>query len=326
MKFRTEVIIPESAFKIDHRQKIAMIGSCFTSNIGERLEDDKFDVSINPYGILFNPMSVAKAVEACVNQCFISEEYLIDTGEQWVSLDHHSQFNSADKKEVMDEINNSILKAKNYYNNADVLIVTLGTAWVYRYNKTEEYVANCHKIANKEFTKELLKVSEIVETYESVLLNLRASNRKLKVIFTVSPVRHWKDGVVENNQSKAVLQLAIKELVSQFDYVSYFPSYEIVMDELRDYRFYKEDMLHPNDVAVDYIYQKFKATYYSSETLLLNQKIKKIKLAVNHRPFNFKAESHLLFIGKTKALIQQVSNENAYLNFTKELISLEEFK
>ncbi len=326
MKFRTEVTIPESKFKVTHQHKIALIGSCFTNNIGSRLEKDKFDISINPYGILFNPISVADAIDSCVTQKFLDQNSLINTGEQWASLFHHSQFNRIDKQETLKGINNSILEAKDYYNNADLLIITFGTAWIYKYNKTGNYVANCHKIPSKEFSKELLSIKYIVETYRTLFEKLKKSNPNLNVVFTVSPVRHWKDGVVENNQSKSVLQLAVKELESEFDCVSYFPSYEIVLDELRDYRFYKEDMLHPNDVAVDYIYEKFIATYYSSETVLLNKKINKIRLASSHRPFNFNANSHQQFIKKTKAFIEQVNAAYPFLDLTKELEKLENSK
>ena len=323
MKFRTEVSIPKSMFEVTHQHRIAMIGSCFTNNIGTCLNNDKFDVSINPFGILFNPISVANAIEHCANQIFIKKDSLINTSEQWVSLLHHSQFNRAAQEETLKVINHSILEAKDYYNNADLLIITFGTAWIYKYNKTGDYVANCHKIPNKEFTKELLSVTKIVEVYKKLFKSLIKSNPKLNIIFTISPVRHWKDGVVENNQSKATLQLAVKELVEEFDFVNYFPAYEIVLDELRDYRFYKDDMLHPNEVAVAYIYEKFRATYYSEKTILLNKKISKIRLAASHRPFNFEADSHQSFIAKTKLLITQVGLENPYLDFSEELKQLE---
>ncbi len=322
MNFRTEIFIPKADFKVNHRQKIAMIGSCFTNNIGDRLLKDKFNVLLNPYGILFNPISVAKAVESCVDQSLLTEDSLIYNGEKWLSLAHHSQFNQLKKQEVLEGVNASILKAKPYYNNADILIITLGTAWVYRYNNTGEYVANCHKLPSKKFTKELLGINTIVGTYRSLLKKLKEANRNMKIVFTISPIRHWKDGCVENNQSKAVLQLSVKELVEEFDYASYFPSYEIVMDELRDYRFYAKDMLHPSNVAVDYIYEKFIQTYYNDETLNLLKKINKIRSAVEHKPFNFEAESHQKFIKKTKVFMEQVDKEYPYLDFKNEFEKL----
>lgn len=313
MKFQTKVEVPSINYKINHRHKIAMIGSCFTENIGDKLKQDKFDISINPYGILFNPISVAKSIKSCINQVKITEDDILQEGEQWLSLNHHSEFNSLTAQETLIKINQSIEDSKEYYNEGDCLIITLGTAWVYEFNKTKEIVANCHKIPNTNFAKRLLNIDEIVEEYSKLFINLTEKNPFLKIIFTVSPVRHWKDGVVENNRSKSVLHLSIMELVNKFEVVSYFPSYEIVLDELRDYRFYKEDMLHPNKQAVDYIYERFSDTFYTKETMSLNKKIRKLKLALAHRPFNPNSEGHQLFLKQTEEKIKRLEEEFSYL-------------
>lgn len=314
MKLQTKVEISLNKNKINHQHKIAMIGSCFTQNIGEKLQQDQFDVSINPYGILFNPVSVAKAIKACLNQLSLKEEDLIKVGEQWASLNHHSQFNTLVAKDTLQRINQSIQDAKSYYAESNLLIITFGTAWVYELNETKEIVANCHKIPNKNFTKRLLTIEEIVDVYSTLFLELISENPNLNIMFTVSPVRHWKDGVVENNRSKSVLHLAIMELVNKFEIVSYFPSYEIVLDELRDYRFYKEDMLHPNQQAVDYIYERFSDTFYTKETVVLNKRIRKLKLALAHKPFNINSEAHQLFIKQTKEKVLVLEREHPYLN------------
>jgi len=316
MQFRSKVTIPLSNVnKINHCHKIAMIGSCFAQNIGERLEQDKFDVSINPCGILFNPISVAKAIKSCFYQTLIIKNQIRKEGEQWLSLDHHSRFNSISSEETLSKINQSILDSKDYYINGDYLIITLGTAWVYEFKETKEIVANCHKIPNTRFLKILLSIDEIVTIYSTLFIELLKKNSSLKIIFTISPVRHWKDGVVENNRSKSVLHLAIMELVSLFKSVSYFPSYEIVIDELRDYRFYKEDMLHPSDQAVDYIYERFSELYYTKETVDLNLKIRKISLALAHRPFNLNSKSHQLFLINTQEKMKQFKIDYPYLEF-----------
>lgn len=313
MLFQTRVDIPLSELKINHCHKIAMIGSCFTQNIGEKLKGDKFDVSINPFGILFNPISVAKAIKSCFDQIYVKEDSLLKEGEQWLSLNHHSEYNSLKAIDTLKKINNSIKDSEEYYVNGDYLIITLGTAWVYEYNESKEIVANCHKIPNKKFTKRLLSIDEIVDTYSKLFLEVQEINPSQKIIFTVSPVKHLKDGVVENNRSKSVLHLAIMELINKFKHVSYFPSYEIVLDELRDYRFYKEDMLHPNQQAVNYIYERFSNTFYTEETLGLNKRIRKLTLALAHRPFNSNSESHRLFLQQTKEKISQIEKDYPYI-------------
>lgn len=295
MNFRSKVKIEESKNKINHLQKISFIGSCFSHNIGDKLTADEFDVSLNPFGILFNPISIAKAIESCVLQTKILASDLINVGEQWLSLDHHSEFNELSENECLKGINNSIEASINYYNDADYLIITFGSAWVYTYNKTGEIVANCHKIPSDEFTKRLLNVTEIVNSFKHTISLLKEYNPSLQILFTISPVRHWKDGIVENNRSKAILHLAIMEILVNHSQTAYFPSYEIVMDELRDYRFYKSDLLHPNDLAVDYIYEQFSNTFYTSDTKALIERIRRLKSSLSHRPFNPNSESHFQF-------------------------------
>ncbi len=315
MNFRTRVAIEESDDKINHHQKISLIGSCFTHNMGNKLKADKFDVSMNPFGILFNPISIASAIKSCVLQDRFENSQISNIADQWLSLKHHSQFNGLSANDCLSKINKAIEASSEYYMNADFLIITFGTAWVYTYNETGEIVANCHKIPNNQFTKRLLSIEEIVEEYKELIKLLKEYNPRLKIIFTISPVRHWKDGVVENNRSKAVLHLAISELIKEIKEVNYFPSYEVVMDELRDYRFYKDDLLHPNQMAVDYIYERFSEVFYAKETTALIDKIKKIKLALSHRPFNPDSESHQKFIEKTNKKVADLIKENPFLNF-----------
>ncbi|MCT4580573.1 MAG: GSCFA domain-containing protein [Flavobacteriales bacterium] len=315
MKFSTKVEIKEHSKRINHRQKIAMIGSCFTNNIGNKLLEDQFDVSINPFGILFNPISVANAIKGCIDQKEFTAKDLLQQGEQWLSLQHHSAFNALTKEEILTNINDTIKANKDYYAKGSFLFITFGSAWIYTHLASQTVVANCHKIPQKQFTKSLLTVEELVKCYSSLLYEIREYNPNLNIVFTISPVRHWKDGVIENNQSKAVLHLAIMELVNNFDFVSYFPSYEIVLDELRDYRFYKADLLHPNQQAVDYIYERFSEVYYHTETQQLNRSIRKVKAALSHRPFNIDSKEHQHFLEKTKQKIEALKQAHPYLSF-----------
>jgi len=319
MRFRTEIKIAGlESIEITHRHKIAMVGSCFTNNIGNKLKEDKFDLNINPFGILFNPISAAKAIDDCIYQNFVTEDDLIQHNEQWVSLHHHSSLGAPSKQEALSKINNNIKASEEYYTKGDFLILTFGTAWVYKLKETNDYVANCHKMPATLFEKKLLSIDEIVETYTFKLKEWRIKNPRLKILLTISPVRHWKDGATENNQSKAVLQLAIMQLVNKLDSVFYFPSYEIVLDELRDYRFYTSDMLHPNELAVNYIYEKFEETLFSPSTKTLNMEIRKIKRAVKHKPFNFNSESHQKFIRNTKNKIAVLEKKYPFLSFEDE--------
>ncbi len=313
MKFSTKVEVKEHSERIDHRQKIAMIGSCFTNNIGNKLLGDQFDVSINPFGILFNPISVANAIKGCIDQKEFTAQDLLQQGEQWLSLQHHSVFNALTKEETLTKINAAIKASKHYYAEGNFLFITFGSAWIYTHLTSQTVVANCHKIPQKQFTKSLLTVEDIVKCYSNLLQEIRAYNPSLNIVFTISPVRHWKDGVVENNQSKSVLHLAIMELVNNYDFASYFPSYEIVLDELRDYRFYKEDLLHPNQQAVDYIYERFEEVFYTEGTQELNKTIRKLKAALAHRPFNEKSTDYQKFVKQTHEKIKALKEQHPYL-------------
>ncbi len=315
MLFRTEVKIPVSDFKISHKDKIALIGSCFSQNIGQKISEEAFSINLNPFGILFNPISIAQSLEAILKNKIFIEEDLYNIDDRWVSLAHHSEFDGLTKETCLSAINKSIRSANEFYKDANTLIITLGTAWVYTHNISREIVANCHKIPNSQFTKRLLTVDEVVNCFKTTLDLYFQSNKQLKVIFTISPVRHWKDGVVENNRSKAVLQLAVQELTEVFNNVSYFPSYEIVMDELRDYRFYESDLLHPNQQAVNYIYDKFRTTFFNLETVSITKEVVKLKKALAHKAFNPNSEAHKKFLQKTKANVKAVKAKYPYLNF-----------
>jgi hypothetical protein len=320
--FRTEIKIKPSINKVDYSDNLLFMGSCFSENIGEVFSSLKFNTKINPFGILFNPLSIAEAFRLAINREKVKGQELIQSNDLWCSLKHHSQFSTTNKEEVLNDVNNSISLLRESLDTSDWLFITLGSAWVYDYNHSGEVVANCHKIANSEFTKRMLPVSEVVNNFSTVLKKLKVVNPKMKVVFTVSPVRHWKDGVVENQRSKSVLHLAISELEEQFENVSYFPAYELIMDDLRDYRFYEKDMLHLNEQAVDYIWNKIEVTYLEPESVSLMHSIRKLLLATNHRPFNVASLAHQQFVKKQLKFLLKLEKETS-LSFIKEKQQLE---
>lgn len=294
MNFRTEIKIKPQQNSIDYKSKVLLIGSCFTNNIGLKLDYFRFNTFINPFGILFHPKAIEKLITYSLTNTVITEKDLVFHNEQWHYLDIHSDFSHSDKLIVLDFINSALKETKAYLEKATHIVITLGTSWVYRYNKTNKLVANCHKIPQKEFQKELLSVNEIENSLDKINSIIKNRNPKIEIIFTVSPVRHLKDGFIENQQSKAHLLSVIHQVLDKQTH--YFPAYEIMMDDLRDYRFYKKDMLHPNEVAIDYIWDKFVATWInSSEKETMNQ-VTQIQKGLTHKAFNKESNKHQLFL------------------------------
>jgi len=234
-----------------------------------------------------------------------------------LSLQHHGSFSNQNKTACLQTINQSITTSNKQLKKANYLFITFGSAWVYEHEK-HGLVANCHKIPAKQFLKRLLKVEEIVAAYTSLIKNVKSSNADVQIVFTVSPVRHTKDGLWENNLSKSVLHLSIKQLTEKFDNCSYFPAYEIVMDELRDYRFFNDDLVHPTPLAINYVWEKFTVSYFSKETIALMGNIQKIKQAATHKPFDFNSEKHQQFIKNQLTIIQELTIQFPHFNFEEE--------
>ena len=261
-KFQTIVEIPKFKWRTGYSKKSVFIGSCFTENIGSKMSELKYNVDINPFGILYNPASVENALLLLLaNKRFEKHELILHDG-LWHSFSHHGKFSSDDFNDALKIINDRIEFSSNFLKNANFLFITYGTAWIYSYKKTDQVVSNCHKIPASEFTRSKLTIDEIVEQTSMALLKLWNFNPDIKVVFTVSPIRHWKDGAIENQRSKATLLLAIEKIIDECGYerCEYFPSYEIAMDELRDYRFYDEDMIHLSNVAVNHIWERVQLT------------------------------------------------------------------
>lgn len=316
--FRTKVKIQESKDKFGYNSKAIMLGSCFVENIGEKLCGYKFDCNVNPFGVIYNPISVGNSLKILLENKEFTEEDLNFAYDLWFSFSHHSRFSHSDVNECLHLINTEIKKTSLDLANSDVLYITFGTSWVYELIDTGKIVSNCHKLPAKDFNRYRLDVEEIVEYYKELIISLSVFNPNLKIVFTVSPIRHWKDGAHGNQLSKSTLLLAIDQLVQLFDQASYFPSYEIVMDELRDYRFYSEDMLHMNPTSVNYIWSRFVDTYMQNPTLEVMKKIDKIVSASAHRPFNPESSSHQSFITSILSDIEKLQNEYPNLLFDQE--------
>lgn len=284
MDLQTKVKIEESDFSLGYNSRIMMLGSCFVENIGKKLEYFRFRTDINPCGIVYNPLSVSNALKLLLERKRFEEFDLLQNDGKWVSLYHHGCFSAVDSLECLRRINERLERSAVELRRADLLIITFGTAWVYRYRENGLVVSNCHKFPAGDFERFRLSVEDIVAEYTGIITRLREVNPSVRILFTVSPIRHWKDGAHGNQLSKAVLLLAIDELAHLFPDVCYFPSYEIVMDELRDYRFYAEDMLHVSDVAVNYIWERFCKLYLREDSESLMKRIDKLNKCLSHRP------------------------------------------
>lgn len=282
--FSTKIDIQSSAAKIEYSSKILTLGSCFSENIGTKLKDGCFDVDINPFGVLFNPFSISESIKLLLQKKTFTSNDLFYHNSLWGSFTHSTHFSDSNAEKCLHNINSRFEKASDSLNSTDYLIITFGTAWVYKLAESEKIVANCHKLPSTKFIRERLGANEISETYSELITNLHAINPKLNIIFTVSPVRHWKDGPTENNISKGILLQAVQEIVSAHSQTYYFPAYEILLDELRDYRFYAPDMLHPSEVAVDYIFDAFTKVYFNAETLNCFKQVKQVQTGLAHRP------------------------------------------
>ena len=296
MKFRTEVNIQNSEKKIEIEDKIFSIGSCFASEMSDLLEKGQLQTLNNPFGTIFNPYSINKAIQKLHNSEFYTEDDLIVYNDEFISLDHHSSFDTRFIHQTLEKINWQIELGNQFLQESNWILITYGTSFIYEFLPKQKKVANCHKIPQKFFEKNLLTQEEISEAIYSTILNLKdIAKDDIQILFTVSPVRHTKDGMIENQLSKSKLIAAIHEVISGLENCHYLPIYEIVMDDLRDYRFYKEDMIHPNSQAIQYIFEKFGNAYFSEEAKAFIQDNFKINQALSHRVDNQKDPKYLEF-------------------------------
>jgi hypothetical protein len=318
MEFHLEFTPKPFPVKIKHADKLFLAGSCFTEQIGNKLAAHKFRIIDNPHGILFNPVSIAKSITSYIEEKKYTATDLFYRDELWGSWDHHTRFSSLNKEECLRKINRSQQDAHAFLKEANWLMLTLGSAFVYEL-PGRQVVANCHKMPTDQFTKRLLSAEEVITTLDTLTYRLKQFNPSLQVIYTISPVRHLRDGFVENNRSKATLISAVHHIADKFEKIFYFPSYELIIDDLRDYRFYAEDMVHPNYAATNYVWDKFVAACIDEPSQELMADIYKINAAINHKAFNPDSEAHKNFRNKYLQLCVAMQLKYPYMALSDEM-------
>ncbi len=324
MKFHYEFPIKKIPIPLTHYHKMLMVGSCFTENIGQLLKQYCFTVMDNPHGILFNPISVAEAIQDYIQQPIVQTNDLFQLNETWHSWKHHSRFSGITPEDALAKITASTKAAGAFLKTADHLLITLGSAWVYRLTDQADgplasVAANNHKAPAAWFNRTLLSADTTRQTLQAMIEALLAFNPHLQIIFTISPVRHLREGVIDNNRSKAVLIQAVHDLVQQYPAVYYFPAYELVIDDLRDYRFYAEDLVHPNYQATQYVWEKFVDACIDDASSDLFKLIREIKLAYQHKPFNPQTSQHQAFLKKYANETMHLMEQYPYLPLEIEL-------
>lgn len=318
MEFRTTFQITPSDFKITYRNPVILLGSCFSIYIGDLFKRGHIPVMINPTGTIYNPVSVGVALNSVATNRVYTIKDLYNNNGTWLSFDHYTNFSGTNPNEVIDRINRGLSAASEFLFRAGHLFITFGTARIYRRNESGKIVSNCHKLPSNEFKHELLTVDEIVFAWLRHLDDLQLKFPGLKVVFTISPIRHWKDGAHENQVSKSVLFLAVEELLKHPSQPAYFPSYEIVMDDLRDYRFYEEDMLHLTPSAVNYIWEAFTDSYFEAKTLEVWKDVAKIDTAMGHRLKGDSAGNIVKFSERILRQIESILQKEPGIDLEKE--------
>lgn len=321
MNLQTNIpLLKQNENLINYESNILLLGSCFVENIGEKLSYFKFKNKYNPFGILFQPKAIETLIKRALNNLLYTEKDVFFNNEQWHCFDAHSKLSNTSKASLLENLNAQLQLTAHQITNSSHIIITLGTAWVYSAIKNDNIVANCHKVPQKNFNKILLPVEDIVASLQNIIALIKTVNAGASVIFTVSPIRHIKDGFVENTRSKAHLISAIHQvinaqLLTEKHKLHYFPSYEIMMDELRDYRFYAEDMIHPNQTAVNYIWEKFKHVWLSENVLKTMDDVDTIQKGLRHNPFNPNSEAHKKFLQKLENKKQALSKAFPHISF-----------
>ena len=318
--FRTPVTPIKSVEKIKLSNSLFLSGSCFSEHIGQKLSENKFNSLTNPYGVIYNPISILKLLENAILQRPVDERYIIKNQGIYRHYDFHSNISALSKDDLITQIEQVNKISRNYLLESNWIIVTFGTSIIYRHKKLNDIVSNCHKIPAREFNKKRLHPDDILNAFQAFFDSYNAINNRFNIILTVSPVRHVKDSLETNSISKSILRYACSEFSDTYNNVQYFPSYEIMMDDLRDYRFYEADMLHPNASAIDYIWEAFQNCYFDNETISFVKDWKKIRNAIQHRPFYPDSTEHQQFI--TNA-IQQLQSFSPKVDITHELRILE---
>ncbi|GGW47531.1 hypothetical protein GCM10007383_34480 [Arenibacter certesii] len=301
---------------MDYQSRVVLLGSCFSKNIGDKLDYFKFRTLCNPFGTQFHPKAIEQLVCRSIEKENYTEEDVFFHNGLWHCFDAHSDLSAHSKDQLLQNLNSGLRIALDHITKATHIIITLGTAWAYRHNATDKVVANCHKVPQKEFSKEIVSIDSNVKSLRNIVEGIESVNKSAQFIFTVSPVRHLKDGFVENQLSKAILITSIHSLLNgTVTRGHYFPSYEIMMDELRDYRFYNTDMIHPNPLAIDYIWEKFIYVWMSESAFPVMERVAKVQKGMQHRPFNLSSEQHKQFLDKQQQKIMDLQEEYPFMKF-----------
>ncbi len=318
-EFRTKIDVIPSSYKITHQSNLFFVGSCFTENIGNKLSKLKFNTFTNPFGILYNPISIHYAISRLLSGEKYTEEEVFEKNGIWHSFDHHSSFSSTNKDECLKRINESFSKGVEKIFDTDILFITFGSAHLYQLKESQKLVSNCHKYPSSLFDKKMFDLLQTFEVYKILFEKLKQLNPKLRIILTVSPIRYLSDGFIENQISKSLLILLCSKLQQFFQSVTYFPAFEIMMDDIRDYRFYAADMIHPNEIAIDYIFEKFTQHYFDEQTKVLADEIEKIVKTSEHRVFFKDSIEHLKLCEAMLKRIEHLKKDFSFLDFDKEI-------
>lgn len=323
MELNTRIILPKAPFSLSYTDKLLLLGSCFAENIGRKLVDSKFRATVNPFGTLYNPCSIASALDILKsNRQYTPADLFLREG-LYHSFDHHSRFSAADEQECLQLINAPLQALRKDLSAVNTVLITLGTSFIYHLKEDGRVVANCHKLPEKLFDRRRYTVAELTEVCDIIIRRLKDINPVMRIVFTVSPIRHWKDGAHENQLSKATLLLAIDKIQQNYPKeVTYFPAYEIMMDELRDYRFYADDMLHPSPLAVEYIWQRFCESYIDKTSREVMKDWEEVRKALNHRPFNPESEAYRKFIVQTLLKIERITQKFSSFDTENEIKAL----
>lgn len=314
MEFRTIIKLSENKRNINHDDKIVMLGSCFSDNIGTRLRDAMMQVDINPFGTIYNPASINQSVLRIIHNQLVTDDEMFHANGVWNNFSFHSRYSSADKITAIDKMDKRISFSHEHLRESNMLIITLGTAIVYESKAIGRVVSNCHKLPSQEFVRRMLSISEVEESLRSIIENAHLFNPKIKIIFTVSPIRHVADGLEQNQLSKSTLRVAIGNMIKEYPaIVEYFPAYEIMMDDLRDYRFYAADMVHPSDVAIDYIWNTFQGAYFDDRTAQAVQRCERVTKRLTHRIMTDNEEVAERFKKETYEVVTNLVGEYPYL-------------
>ncbi len=319
MKFHLNFTPTESTYKLSHQEGVLFIGSCFSEHIATKLNTLKFNCLSNPFGIVFNPESISSQLLRCINKTYFITEDVFEVNRAWFSLQAHSGLFNDNKVEFLNQLNNQIDIWHHQLKKAKTLVITLGSAYAYKHIESNAIVANCHKLHATFFQKQLLSLNTLKQTYAQLIKELLNLNSQLQILFTVSPVKHLKDGIIENTRSKAILIEIAHTMVDEHKNCTYFPAYELVTDDLRDYRFFETDLAHPNKQAIDYVWQKFSDYYFSEQTTTLNTKLQELLNAINHKPFNANGTEYILFKKTHLDKCEQLKKQFPFLNLESEL-------